>query len=140
MADQMTSEGALGVEQMKSTRARNRLLAAATAVGVVLTAQASRMRGLTRYERRLARQVRGLVSQSRRLDYADPTAEAAHYKDARPIIDAVVASRSRSLGGLRIKAETLLWCHADTLPPADHATPAERLVGAMVRDLLECAD
>jgi len=104
-------------------------------MGVAFTAYAGAARGLTRYERRLARQVRGLVKESHRLNYQDPAAEAAHYRRAGPIIDAVVAARSRSTAGLRIKAEALLWCHGDA-PPPDVAA-ADRLVDAMVRDLLE---
>jgi len=87
-------------------------------------------------ERRLARDVRALMMQSERLDYEDPHAEAAHYRSARPIINAVVAARSRSIAGLRIKAEALVWCHGGEFLPPSEAPAADRLVGALVRDLL----
>lgn len=85
----------------------------------------------------LGRQVRALNRQSPQVDYEDPAAEAAYNATAEAVISAVAAQRARSLGGLRVKAEALAWCHGGKITLGPNPSLAERLVASIAADLLE---
>lgn len=99
-------------------------------------AEAPAARLTSRRMRRLARQVRALSLASHHVDYDDPQAEATYYAVAASILESVIATPATTLGGLRVKAEAIAWCHGGQLSADRADSTADRLVASMVHDLL----
>lgn len=78
--------------------------------------------------------VRLLWSASPNLD--DTAQEAAYYRCADVILDAIVATPARSFTGAMVKAEAVAWCCASRTDFGLGETGSERVMASLLRDLL----
>ncbi|MDZ4375350.1 MAG: hypothetical protein U1C74_28545 [Phenylobacterium sp.] len=69
----------------------------------------------------------------------DPAEEAAYYAHAGRLLAAIVATPARDFAGAQVKAEAIAWCHASRTDFGLGDSGGERVMGSLLRDLLEPA-
>lgn len=69
-------------------------------------------------------------------DLDDPIQEAAYYRHAERLVEAIVATPARDFAGAMVKAETVAWCCASRTDFGLGRTGSERVITSLIRDLL----
>lgn len=71
-----------------------------------------------------------------RLDEVSRPKEIAYYRVANDILRAVAETPARTVTGMKVKAEAILWCHGGRLEFGADPTAADRLLASLVDDLV----
>lgn len=77
----------------------------------------------------------GLLGATELLE-SDPALEAAYYACADALIERIIVTPAGDLVGVRVKAEAVAWCCASRTDFSLGETMAERVITALLVDLL----